>query len=123
MKEGSGAKMDHPDRFLETSVPNSLFSGAVLRCKPGYALREVLGEYLTIPVSLAPEEASRMAVLNEEGKFLWEQLQTDQTLESLVEAMTDIYEVSTENARQDIMEFLIEMDKHRLLLIKSEVER
>ena len=115
--------MDHLNSPSEATKRNSPFSGAVLRTKPGFALREVLGEYLTIPVSLAPEEASRMAVLNEEGKFLWEQLQTDKTLEELVTAMTDEYEVSAEEVRQDIIDFLTEMDRHKLLLIKSEVER
>lgn len=115
--------MDHLNSPSEATKLNCPFSGGVLKTKPGFALREVLGEYLTIPVSLAPEEASRMAVLNEEGKFLWEQLQTDKTLEELVAAMTDEYEVSAEEVRQDIIDFLTEMDRHKLLLIRSEVER
>ena len=89
--------------------------------KPGYVLREVLGEFLTIPVSLPPDEKSRMAVLNEEGKFLWEQLRTDRTVDELVEAMTENYEVTAAEARADILEFLQEMDKNALLLKKSEV--
>lgn len=104
------------------TIADIVHAGARCRTKPGFALREVLGEYLTIPVSLAPEEASRMAVLNEEGKFLWEQLQSYKTLDELVAAMTDSYEVDDEEARADIIEFLQEMDKHALLLIKSEVE-
>jgi hypothetical protein len=92
------------------------------QAKPGFALREVCGEWLTIPVALAPEEASRMAVLNEEGKFLWELLGCDRSLQELVTAMTDTYEVSPEEACRDLIDFLTEMDKHALLLIKSEVE-
>lgn len=96
--------------------------GTRYRTKPGFALREVCGEWLTIPVALAPEEASRMAVLNEEGKFLWEQLQEFVTVEDLVAAMTAEYEVSPGQAREDILDFLRIMNRHTLLMIKSEVE-
>lgn len=92
------------------------------RTKSGYVVREVLGEFLTIPVSLPPHEKSRMAVLNEEGKFLWEQLRTDRTVDELVEAMTENYEVTSAEARADILEFLQEMDKNALLVKISEVE-
>lgn len=105
-----------------TEITPMTAAGAVFRTKPGYALREVCGEYLTIPVSLPPNEASRMAVLNEEGKLLWELLQCDKKLEELVAAMTEVYDVSAQEARTDIVEFLEEMEKHALLLIKSEVE-
>ena len=96
--------------------------GTLYRTKPGFALREVCGEWLTIPVALAPEEASRMAVLNEEGKFLWEKLQEFVTVEDLVTAMTGEYDVSPGQAREDILDFLCVMETHALLLIKSEVE-
>lgn len=96
--------------------------GTQYRTKPGFALREVCGEWLTIPVALAPEEASRMAVLNEEGKFLWEKLQEFVTVDDLVTAMTEEYDVSPGQAREDILDFLRVMDQHALLLIKSEVE-
>ena len=96
--------------------------GTRYRTKPGFALREVCGEWLTIPVALAPEEASRMAVLNEEGKFLWEKLQEFVTVDDLVTAMTEEYDASLGQAREDILDFLRVMDQHALLLIKSEVE-
>ena len=63
-----------------------------------------------------------MAVLNEEGKFLWEQLQRFVSVEDLVAAMTDEYEVSAEQARVDILDYLRVMERHALLMIKSEVE-
>ena len=111
---------------METKKPDlssmSPGQGTLLRTKPGFALREVCGEWLTIPVALAPEEESRMAVLNEEGKFLWERLRSFVTVDELVAAMTGEYEVSPQQAREDILEFLCVMEKHKLLLIKSEVD-
>lgn len=111
--------MDHNNIGL-SAMPAG--QGTLYRTKPGFALREVCGEWLTIPVALAPEEASRMAVLNEEGKFLWEQLQRFVTVDDLVAAITGEYDVSPGQAREDILYFLRVMEKHALLLIKSEVE-
>lgn len=111
--------MELNSKGLSATTPGQ---GMLYRTKPGFALREVCGEWLTIPVALAPEEASRMAVLNEEGKFLWEQLQDFISLDGLVAAMTEEYEVSPGQAREDILDYLRVMDQHALLMIKSEVE-
>lgn len=83
--------------------------------KSGYILREIAGEYLAIPVELAGDDELHMAVLNEQGKFLWEQLLQPKTLPQLTCAMTDCYEVSEEEARADIMEFINHLSENQLL--------
>lgn len=85
------------------------------RVKNGFLLREIAGEYLAIPVELAREDESCMAVLNEQGKFLWEQLKEPKTLSQLTAAMTECYEVSEEEARADITEFLTNLKERKLL--------
>lgn len=83
--------------------------------RPGYVVREVAGEYLLIPVLMQEDPETRIAVLNETGKFLWEQLKTPCSAEQLTAAMTEEYQVSGEQARADIMEFINSMQANKLV--------
>lgn len=94
--------------------------GWLLKARSGYVLRDIAGEYLLIPVELEDGSQSQMAVLNEVGKFLWELLQGEQTVDSLAQAVTGEYEVSREEAEADICEFL-DLLSHHQLLMKMEV--
>lgn len=100
----------------------SRWSGWLLRARSGYVLRDIAGEYLLIPVELENGSESQMAILNEVGKFLWELLQEDQTVETMAQAITDAYEVTAEEARNDICEFIDHLMQHQLL-IKMEEEK
>ena len=84
--------------------------------KPGFVVREIAGEYLAVPVALQDEAESRIAVLNSWGKFLWEQLQHEQTVAGLVQAMTEDYDVAAAEAERDILEFLDQLKENQLLL-------
>lgn len=99
----------------------SRWSGWLFRARSGYVLRDVGGEYLLIPVELEKESESQMAILNETGKFLWNFLREDQTVETMARAITDAYEVTAEEAQNDICEFIDHLMQHQLL-IKMEVK-
>lgn len=96
--------------------------GWLLRARSGYVLREIAGEYLLIPVELADGSQSQMAVLNEVGSFLWELLQEEQTVDTMLQALTGEYEVTREEAEADICEFLDHLSQHQLLT-KMEVRK
>ena len=98
------------------------WSGWLLKARSGYVLRDIAGEYLLIPVELEDGSQSQMAVLNEVGKFLWEKLQEEQTVDTMANAVTGEYEVSREEAEADICEFLDHLSQHQLLT-KMEVRK
>lgn len=98
------------------------WSGWLLKTRSGYVLRDIAGEYLLIPVELEDGSQSQMAILNEVGKFLWELLREEQTVDTMAKAITDAYEVSREEAEQDICEFLDNLMQHQLLM-KTEVKK
>lgn len=109
-------RMDLHDPVTATPSEPGSPSGKRYQIRPGHVLRDIAGEYLIIPVELAQDEASRMAVLNEEGKFLWEQLTQAHTMDELVEAMTAEFEVDAQTAAADIRDFLEELAQHQYLL-------
>lgn len=93
------------------------------RIRPGYVLRCLVDEYIAVPVALQDDDASQVAVMNESGKFLWEQLKTPMTIDALVSAMTDAYEVSRTEAEDDIRAFLGYLEEHHLIDIDMEEMR
>jgi len=49
--------------------------------------------------------------MNETGRFIWENINDDTTIEALAEKMVETFEVSPEMARSDIRGFLEKMSE------------
>lgn len=79
----------------------------------GFCIRKILDETVIIPTGKAAHCLSGLISVNETGEFLFELLQTDQTMDSLVAAMLEEFEVEKETAEADVDVFvkvLIEND-------------
>ena len=72
--------------------------------KPGYVLREIAGEHLAIPVSA--ENTSDIVVLNPVSAILWEELQTEKTIDELARVVCSNFDIAKEEAAADIKEFI-----------------
>lgn len=71
-----------------------------------FILREVAGTRVLVPVGEATKNFPGMVTANATSAFLWEQLETSQTAESLTLALTERYDVSAEQAAADVAKFL-----------------
>lgn len=71
-----------------------------------FILRDVAGSKVVIPVGIAAEQFPGMLTLNDSGCYLWELLATEQTEQSLVDALLSRYEVSAQQATADVQKFL-----------------
>ena len=74
------------------------------RIKPGYVLREIAGEHLAIPVTA--ENSSDIVVLNPVSAILWNELETEKTIDELADKICSSFEISREEATADIKEFV-----------------
>ena len=72
----------------------------------GFIVRQIAGETIAIPAGPAARELSGLLALGGSGQFLFNLLQTEQTEESLVQAVVETYEIDEATARADIAEFL-----------------
>jgi hypothetical protein len=81
----------------------------------GYVVRQIADDFLLIPVKMQEKGESQLAIMNETGKFLWEQLQEGRTMEELIRAMTEAYQVSEKDAVADIIDFLNNLKERKLL--------
>ena len=77
-----------------------------MKRNPGFLMRQVAGRYVLAPVGEMAKTFSGMVTMNETGKFLWEKLETDQTVESLAQALVEAYEVDIERATEDVIKYL-----------------
>ncbi len=71
-----------------------------------FLLRDVAGTMVIVPVGAAVNDFPGMMTVNATGAFLWELLEKEQTVQTLVAALLEDYEVSEETARADVEAFL-----------------
>lgn len=76
-----------------------------MKLKDGFVLRTVAGETVVIP-SGDTIDLNVMITLNETGKFLWEHLEKETDIETLVRAMLAEYDVEEAAARSHIETFV-----------------
>ncbi|MGI6710078.1 MAG: PqqD family protein [Bacilli bacterium] len=77
-----------------------------MKIKKDFVLREVVGEYVVIPIKDAAVNFNGMISLNESAKILWESLNEEKSEEDLVKILCDEYEISKEEAANDVKEFI-----------------
>lgn len=76
---------------------------------PDFLLRDVAGALVIVPVGKASVDFPGMITLNATGAFLWELLETEQTVDSLVEKTLARYEIDAAKARQDVEAFVAKL--------------
>ena len=85
------------------------------RIKPGFILREIAGESFAVPVS-AENGSSDIVILNPVSKLLWVNLQDEKTIDELVAVVRSQFEVDPETAKNDITDFIIELENNGFLV-------
>lgn len=71
-----------------------------------FLLRCVANTWVLMPVGTAVLDFPGMIKLNEAGCFLWNLLETEQTKEALIQELADSYEVTPQQAAEDLETFL-----------------
>lgn len=87
--------------------------------RPGYVLRDIAGESLLIPVAVNDGISGKVGIVSPVGGFLWKLLQKEQTFSDLLKAVLQEYDVSPEEAKWDIRDFLQQLDSNQFLKIED----
>jgi predicted transcriptional regulator len=84
-----------------------------MKIKKGFVLREVCGENVIIGEGLGAINFGKMLALNESAAWLWKQAveMGDFTIDSLAEKLCQEYDVSADEALQDVNEIISEWQK------------
>lgn len=81
----------------------------------GFHVRQILDEVIAVPGGEVSKVFSGIVSLNEIGRFLFEALQSEQTVDSLVAAVLEEYDTDPETAAADVTEFLEQLRSAGLL--------
>lgn len=86
-----------------------------MKLKDDYILRELMGEYVLIPVGKTAIEDNSLTILTETGGLIVKTLQQDCSSEDILAKLLEEYEVSEEEARRDMDEFLALLRENNML--------
>ena len=82
--------------------------------KKNFVARAVNNELVLVPLKNQVADMTALFNLNEVGQFIWNEIQPETTLDSLLEKITNEYEVESDIARADLNAFLNELSSFLL---------
>lgn len=86
-----------------------------MKLRGEFVVRRVLDDIVAVPVGESVLRVGGMIMLNEVSRVIWRCLEQDVTEEEILQAVTDAFVVSPEEAREDILEFLDKLRAAQLL--------
>lgn len=86
-----------------------------MRLRGEFVVRQIMDSIVAIPVGQTALGLNGMILLNDVSKVIWDCLERGTELAGIVTAVTDAFEVSAEEAKGDILEFLDKLSKMQML--------
>ncbi len=87
-------------------MPQQNAADAVFARRNDVILRDVAGERLLVPIRRDAAELKSIFMVTGVGAFVWELLDGERSLEAVLAAILDHYEVGAEEARVDLRAFV-----------------
>lgn len=93
-----------------------------MKISSNYVIREIAGDYIIVPIGQAVFDFQGLITVNEIGAFIWKLLQeNDLTLNEIETAIKDECEVESSIVKKDVIDFLNQLIKYRILLNDDKV--
>lgn len=86
-----------------------------MKLRGEFVVRQILDDIVAIPVGKNALVFNGMIMLNEVSRLIWECLEQETSLDQILTAVTDHFEVSAEEAKEDIVAFLDKLRSVQLL--------
>ena len=86
-----------------------------MKLRGEFVVRQVMDSIVAIPVGQTALQFNGMLLLNDVSKTIWGCLERGAETEDIVTAVTDVFTVSPEEAKSDILEFLDKLRSAQLL--------
>ena len=86
-----------------------------MKLRGEFIVRQVMDNTVAIPVGQTALQFNGMILLNDVSKVIWNCLEQDNDLEGIVTAITSAFEISPEEAKNDILEFCDKLRQLQLL--------
>lgn len=82
---------------------------------PAVVTRKTGNEYVLVPVTDNIADMDSVYTLNETGAFIWERIDGKRSLQSIIEALTSEFEIDTDTAKNDLLDFINKMDEYLII--------
>lgn len=79
--------------------------------KSNFVTREVGNELIIVPLSANVAHMNELFTLNETAKFIWENMDKQSSMETLVNSLTETFDINKETATRDIEAFLGNLER------------
>ena len=89
-----------------TPVAGTVVNVCVVIRKDGFVVRDIGGSAVIVPIGARVLDLNGLVVLNDTGHLVWDALATECSTEQLVLALTERYDVTSDQARIDVEELL-----------------
>lgn len=76
---------------------------------PDFIFRKIVGEMILVPIHADVADLNCLYTLNDVGAFLWERLSEPSSFSDLTQAVLENYEISLDQASEDIKAFIQEL--------------
>ena len=81
-----------------------------MKIKSTFALRNIAGNWVALPLGAATLDFNGMLTLNESGVLLWRKLEDGCTKAELIETLLSEYEVTRDEAEADVYSFISKLE-------------
>jgi hypothetical protein len=88
---------------------------SILSQSQSIVTRKTGNEYVLVPITDNIADMNSVYTLNETGAFIWEQIDGKKNIEEIITALTEEYEIDSENARTDVFSFIENMNKYLII--------
>ena len=86
-----------------------------MKLKKGIVLGNIDGQDFAIATGKLSQTVSGIINNNETANYIFKLLQKEQTVDSIVSAMTERYDASEEEIRSDVNEIIAKLDEYGIL--------
>ena len=86
-----------------------------MKIKDNFMLRKVADCFVVVPIGPAVAQFNGMINLNEAGAFLWQLFESDSTVDQVVNAMLEQYDVDEITAKNDVEKFVSQLREASLI--------
>jgi methyltransferase-like protein len=77
--------------------------------------RKTGNEYVLVPITNNIADMNSVYTLNETGAFIWEQFDGKRTLEDIIVALTNEYDIDRKTAESDVISLVNGMSKYLII--------
>lgn len=87
-----------------------------MRIREGFVVREIKDAIVAVPTGDIVREFGGIVNLNATGKFMWEVLEEDRTVEEVAERLMEKYHIDKEKAMRSAEKFIEQLREAKVIV-------